>query len=175
MARANRIVFLHRIVFLFCIVSAWAFAQDAVPAPVAPPNVDTLSLGDALGPLLQAASAGKVALAVTLGLIALTALLRHYGSKLPGKVGEALASPVASWVLPFVFSTLGALSSTLASGGTIGLNTLAGAIVLGLAGGGVLQKQLGAAAVAKAEMTGVQAATTIDSKAKALEILSKTK
>lgn len=163
---------LHFNIVAIVFVAAFAFAQDVAPVT---PNIDTLSIGDALAPLLQAAGAGKIALAIVCGLIALTAALRHYGSKLPGVIGTALASPIASWVLPFVFSTLGALASTLSSGGAIGLNTLAGAIVLGLAGGGVLQKQLGAAAVAQAEMTGAQAATTIDSKAKAIDTISKAK
>lgn len=127
-------------------------------APIAlPTDLDTAGLADFLPLLLSAGSSAKWALLVVLVLMALTVAIRHYGSKIPGAIGTALGSPVAAWVLPLVFSACGALGVSLSSGQPLSVNTVLGAILVGLGAGGVLAKQLGQPKIAAAEAAGAQA------------------
>lgn len=149
-------IFVALMLFLLPSVS-FAQALDGGVGPALPTNLDTASLTDFLPLLLSAGGSAKWALLVVLVLMAATVAIRHYGSKLPGAIGTALGSPAASWALPLVFSTCGALGVSLSNGQPLTLNTLLGALLVGLGAGGVLAKQLGAPKVAAAEAAGVAA------------------
>jgi hypothetical protein len=152
---------MNRLAFAFCcLVSLVAF-----PQPVAP--VAEASLGADLQPLLDLASSkglGPAAVVVAV-LLVLSRLAMHYGSKLPGKLGLALASPVASWALPVVLGVLGALGTALATGAPLSLGLVLGAVLAGMAAGGTGNK---AAVLAKAVEKGEVAAAAVDSKTAAI-------
>ena len=141
---------------LFALAQATGGGGGSPPIAL-PTDLDSAGLADFLPLLLSAGSSAKWALLVVLVLMAATVAIRHYGSKIPGALGTALGSPVAAWVLPLVFSTCGALGVSLSSGQPLTLNTVLGAVLVGLGAGGVLAKQLGAPKVAAAEAAGAQA------------------
>lgn len=148
-----------------------ALADDggvAVAVSNLPSSVDEPGGGAMLGALLEAAKGGQWALVVVLCLMLLTFAVRHYGSRIPGKAGELLGSPVASWVVPLVFSTCGTLAAGLSSGAGLSLGAVMGAIAVGLGAGGLIQRPLGAARAA-----GEAAAGAVTTKADALKVLGK--
>jgi hypothetical protein len=116
--------------------------------------------------------AGVLAVIVA-SLVLVTRLATRFGSKLPGKVGEWFATPVATWVIPLVLSTLGALLTALTSGQPLSLGLFVGAIMAGLAGGGfgsvpafIKQEQL-----AKADAAGADAAAKVTDTASAADVM----
>lgn len=124
------------------LVAAWpliAFAQAL------PTDVDQAQVQDLLTALLHAPSGPvRAAFYVVVGLMLATLVLRHFGSKLPGVIGAALASPIASWVIPLVFSIAGAIGASLARGVPLSPDTILGALIVALGSGGVMARQLGA-------------------------------
>jgi hypothetical protein len=109
--------------------------------------------------LLSLAAAGKVVLAVFVGLLGLTKLATKLGPLIPGPVGLAFHSPLAAWIVPLVLSELSAVVTALTAGSPISLNLLLSALIPGLMAGGII----------KAEAKGAAASAAIDDKAKAVE------
>lgn len=136
-----------------------AFAQDGgaqfvagATAPVPPPD----EFAQTIAQLFAAAGSGQIALAVAVGLMLLTRLVLKFGSRIPGKVGEWLLTPTATWVLPMALSILGAVVTTLAvPGAQFSIPVLLSAVLIGLAGGGQ-----GASAAAEAKIKADAAANS---------------
>lgn len=88
--------------------------------------------------LFHVAGAGKIAMLIIGILMLVCRLTLRYGKLLPGKVGEWLGAPIATWILPLVLSVGGALTSALAiQGAKFTLDVFIGALVIGLGAGGV--------------------------------------
>lgn len=114
-----------------------------------------------------------VAAAIIAGLVLLTRLLVRFGKMLPAKVGAWFASPVATWVLPLVLSTLGALLTALTSGQPVDFGLIASAVFAGLAAGGFGSVPAKMEQLKKAEEAGVAASASVDTKAKAVAAMEK--
>lgn len=112
--------------------------------------------------------AGVLAVIVA-SLVLVTRLATRFGSKLPGKVGEWFATPIATWVIPLVLSTLGALLTALTSGQPLSLGLFVGAIMAGLAGGGFGSVPAKLEQMKKADAAGASAAATVTDTASAAE------
>lgn len=150
-----------------------AFAQDVVDAPAPAPVItqpDVAALTPMVLDFIGHAKQGRIALAVVAGLILLSQLVLRFGRRLPGDVGKALASPLALWLVPQALSILGAMGTMLATGAAFNVDLLIGAVLLGLAGGGIGAK---AAQTATAEAVGADAAAKTDTKAEAVAALEK--
>jgi hypothetical protein len=152
---------------LFAVVAPFvAFAQDGgvtAPAPIVSAD-DVTTITGMVRDLIGHAKEGRIALAVVAVLVLLSTVLLRFGKRLPGKVGEALASPTATWIVPQVLSVLGALGASLATGAAFSVDLLIGAVLIGLAGGGFGAKQ---AALVQAADAGDKAAADTAAKSKA--------
>lgn len=160
------------LLFTFVFVPLLALAQDA--GVVLPSDIDSATPSDAFAALQHIPpGALGVAFVSVLVLMAATWLLRKFGSKLPGALGVAFGSPIASWVLPVVFSFAGALGTSLSAGLPITVNTVLGALLVAIGAGGAFSKAMGGAKVAAAEAAGAAAAAAPASKADKLDGLTK--
>lgn len=92
-----------------------AFAQ------VVDPNVD---LNGFLGQVFDAVKGGNWRLVAVLASIGAIYVLRKYGSKIPGKVGEFLATSRGGAILAIVFGFLVGLGSAVLAGQTITLSVV---------------------------------------------------
>lgn len=164
--------FLLTVLLMFVFMPLLALAQDA--GVLLPTDIDAATPSDAFA-ALQHVPPGALGIAFVsvLVLMAATWLLRKFGSKLPGALGVAFGSPIASWVLPVVFSFCAALGDSLSAGRPITLNTVLGALLVGLGAAGAFAKAMGAAKVAAAEAAGAAAAAAPTSKADKLDSLTK--
>jgi hypothetical protein len=128
------------------VLAAFAFAQE-VAAPPAPlfTTDDASVVTSGLSSLLKDAKSGRIALAVVSGIILVTQLVLRFGARVPGKVGEALRSPWAKWILPQVLSVAGAIGTSLGLGQPLSVDLVLSAVLLGLAGGGLGPKSAQAA------------------------------
>lgn len=165
---------MKRALSLAALLPALALAQDIPvdPAPVAPiiTGQDVTALTPMVLDLIGHAKEGRVALAVVALLILLSQFVLRFGQRIPGAVGQALGSTWAKWLVPQVLSILGALGAALATGAAFSLDLVIGAVLLGLAGGGIGSK---AAQVASAEDKGKEAAEKVDTKAEVVATLEK--
>jgi MFS family permease len=140
-------------------LASWVcFAQGIDAGVLEPTPVDAV-----LAPAAQSAQhfingnilAGLFTLALALGQA-----LKFFGSKLPGKVGEAFASPIALWVLPMVVAILGSIVTALATGQPFTLALLLTAVASGFGAGGTFSRAtIIADAVKKGEVAAVKVAT----------------
>jgi len=110
---------------LLCLVPMSALAQDADPAEVV----------SALGILIDALARGPagVGLAVAAGLLVLVQVLRAFGARIHPALGSGRAAAILAVVLPVV----GAIVTTLASGGALTVAVVLNAILAGLTASGL--------------------------------------
>ena len=121
-------------------IPSLALAQDADPAEVV----------SALGILIDALARGPagVGLAVAAGLLVLVQVLRAFGARIHPALGSGRAAAILAVVLPVV----GAIVTTLASGGALTVAVVLNAILAGLTASGLFSASR--AIVAKAEARG---------------------
>lgn len=153
------------VLFMFV---APAFAQ-ATDAGVDPLLSDLSTVAQTATAASHNGVAGVLAVIVA-SLVLVTRLATRFGSKLPGKVGEWFATPVATWVIPLVLSTLGALLTALTSGQPLSLGLFVGAIMAGLAGGGFGSVPAKLEQLKKADAAGADAAAKVTDTASAADV-----
>lgn len=122
---------------------------------------------DALALLSQALTMGPagIALGVAAVLVGLVQVVRAYGSRLPGRIGEILATPKAAAVTSLSLAILGSLATTLAAGAQISLTVVLNAVLLGLTASGLFSQ--GKAFIQRSEKAGQDASDALQAGGKA--------
>jgi len=143
-----------------------AFAQD-VAAPVAPPAQDPLV--QLLVDLIAHIRGGHYGVAVALGIVGVTQVVRRFGSKISFLKGP-LENPVVLWALPTAGSLAAMVVTTLTAGVPIDVGMIVTAIMEGLAAVGLY---VGAKKIAEAKEAGAAAADQVSTKAEAIAELQK--
>lgn len=101
---------------------------------------------DILQKLLEAGTTSNWRLFIILALVAVVSLLRFLGSKLPGALGQFVASDRGGAVLALVSGIGGSIITAAAAGASIGLATILNGVIAGFTAAGgwtVVRKILG--------------------------------
>lgn len=149
-------------------VARLAFAQDVAPAPVPAAGPDPLV--QLLVDLIAKIRGGHYGVAVAMGIVGVTQVVRRFGSKI-SFLKKPLENPIVLWALPTAGSLAAMVITTLTAGVPIDLGMIVTAIMEGLTAVGLY---VGLKKIAEAKEIGTAAAAAVDTKPEALAELAKT-
>lgn len=139
-----------------------AFAQDVA----APPTPDPLA--QLLVDLIGRIRSGHYGVAIALGIVGVTQVVRRFGSKIPF-LEKPLQNPVVLWALPTAGSLAAMVVTTLTAGVPIDFGMIVTAVMEGLTAVGLY---VGMKKIAEAKEVGKAAGAAVDTKPEALAVLS---
>lgn len=143
-----------------------AVAQDVAPAPAAGPDPLVQLLVD----LIAKIRGGHYGVAVAMGIVGVTQVVRRFGAKIPF-LKKPLENPIVLWALPTAGSLAAMVITTLTAGVPIDLGMIVTAIMEGLTAVGLY---VGMKKIAEAKEAGKTAAAAVETKPEALAELAKT-
>lgn len=146
------------------LAARYAFAQDVIAAPPAQDPLVQL-----LVDLIARIRGGHYGVAVALGIVGVTQVVRRFGSKISFLKGP-LENPVVLWALPTAGSLAAMVVTTLTAGVPIDVGMIVTAIMEGLSAVGLF---VGMKKIAEAKEAGKTAADQVNTKAEAISELQK--